>query len=111
MKIYRYISTLKAKEPKEKMPTHYLVAKENQGDEKSEFVASLWSKQYEKDGVKKNFLSGEMKSTYTDHTDSSKSREGYVIVKEKDLNELLKLAGEQDKAPEDDVIDESNIPF
>jgi len=92
------------------MPTHYIKAKENQGDQEGEFVASLWARTWEKDGVKKNWLSGEMKSTYTDHTDTSKSREGYVIVKEKDLNELLKLT-KQEETVEDDVIDESNIPF
>ena len=46
MKIYRLISTIKAKDPKEKQPTHYLVAKQDQTTEKGEVVASLWAKEY-----------------------------------------------------------------
>lgn len=109
MKIYRNISTIKAKDPKGKMPTHYLSAKENQGDQNGELVASLWARSGEKNGVKYNFLSGEMKRQWTDHTDPSKSRDGYVIIKEKDLNELLKLVG-QDNG-EEIVDDGSGIPF
>lgn len=110
MKIYKYISTIKAKDPKDKQPTHYLVAKEEQTTEKGEFVASLWAKEYtNKEGEVVRFLSGEMKASWTDHTDPSKSREGFVIIKERDLNELLKLTGEQDVevAPQED----DNIPF
>lgn len=110
MKIYKYISTVKAKEPKGKSPTHYLAAKENMNDPKGEIVASLWSKEFTKDGQTSRFLSGEMKSQWTDHTDPSKSREGYVIIRERDLNELMKLAGEQDVDVEDD-IPPSDIPF
>lgn len=85
MKIYKSISTVKAKEVVGNRPTHYLVAKENMGDQKGEFVASLWAK--ESNGSK--FLSGEMKAQYTDHTDASKSRKGFVIVEEAELNKLL----------------------
>lgn len=87
MKIYRTIATVKAKEVVGNRPTHYLVAKENQTDQKGEFVASLWAK--EVNGSK--FLSGEMKAQFTDHTDPSKSRKGYVIVEEVELDRLLRL--------------------
>ena len=30
-----------------------------------------------------------MKETWTDHTDKSKSRKGYVIVEEDELNKLI----------------------
>jgi len=107
MKIYRYISTIKAKDAEGKKPTHYLVAKEEQTTEKGEFVASLWAKTYKnKDGVEVKFLSGEMKAQWTDHTDPSKSRKGYVIVEEAELNKLLREVGdtseEADIPPEDD---------
>jgi len=107
---YKYIATLKAKDPQGNKPTHYLVAKENQGDPKGEFVASLWSK--EVNGSK--FLSGEMKAQYTDHTDSSKTREGYVIVKEMDLIKLQRLAekAEVDTEPnEAEEIPPEDVPF
>jgi len=97
MKIYKYIATTKAKDPQGQRPTHYLKAKENSGDKEGEFVASLWAKEFNNtDGTVSKFLAGEMKSQWTDHNDSSKNREGYVIVKESDLNELMKLLGEQD---------------
>lgn len=112
MKILRYISTVKAKDVTGNKPTHYLKARENQGDKDGELVASLWAKEYMKDGVPVKFLSGEMKSQWTDHTDPSKSREGFVIVKERDLNELLKLLGEQDVEVEDsEPHPGDNIPF
>ena len=112
MKIYKYIATVKARDPKGKMPTHYLSAKENQGDKEGVLVASLWSKEYVKDGATVRFLAGEMKSQYTDHTDPSKSRDGYVVIKESDLNELMKLLGEQDVAIEEsEPHPGDNIPF
>lgn len=89
IKIYRSISTVKAKDPQGNKPTHYLKAKENSGDPESEFVASLWAKEYTKDGVTSKFLSGEMKAQYTDHSDPTKSRKGFVIVEEVELNKLL----------------------
>jgi hypothetical protein len=119
MKIYRTIATLKAKEVVGNRPTHFLVAKENQGDQKGEFVASLWAK--ESNGSK--FLSGEMKAQYTDHTDSSKSRKGFVIVEEAELNKLvneLKTLKSSDvnvrtpegvEYPEEEDINEEDIPF
>lgn len=94
MKIYRYVSTTKAKDASGNKPTHYLKAKENQGDKDGEYVASLWTKEFEKDGEKIKFLSGEMKAQYTDHTDTSKSRKGFVVVEEAELNRLLKLEAE-----------------
>lgn len=112
MKTYRYIATTKAKDPQGNKPTHYLKAKEHQGDKESEFVASLWSKEFKSpDGEVSRFLSGEMKAQYTDHTDSSKNREGFVIVKERDLNELLKLVGEQDGEVADEPHEGDGIPF
>lgn len=109
MKIYKFISTVKAKDPKDKQPTHYLSAKQNQGDQNGELVASLWSNSMEKDGVKKAWLSGEMKSQYTDHTDSSKTRKGYVIVEEEELKQLLKKIPSE--TLEEDKIIEDNSPF
>jgi len=109
MKIYKFISTVKAKDPQGNKPTHYLSAKENQGDQNGELVASLWSKSMEKDGVKKAWLSGEMKAQYTDHTDTSKTRKGYVIVEEEELRQLLKQIP-QEKVDEDEVIQDNN-PF
>lgn len=88
IKIYKTISTVKAKEPKDNQPTHYLVAKENKESEQKEFVASLWAKSGEKDGVKYNFLSGEMSKKF----DGEKPREGFVIVKVSELEKVLKLA-------------------
>jgi hypothetical protein len=112
MKIYKYIATVRAKEPKDRMPTHYLSAKENQGDKDGELVASLWAKSGEKNGVKYNFLSGEMKSQWTDHTDPSKSRKGFVIVEEKELNRLLKLEKEVNgDTNSEEVVDDDGIPF
>ena len=119
MKTYRTIATVRAKEIVGNRPTHYLVAKENQGDQKGEFVASLWAK--ESNGSK--FLSGEMKAQYTDHTDPSKSRKGFVIVEEAELNKLLNelksfkssdvnvATPEGVDYPENDLIDEQDIPF
>lgn len=89
IKIYRSITTVKAKDPQGKQPTHYLKAKVNPGDPESEFVASLWAREVERDGVVSKFLSGEMKAQYTDHTDPTKSRKGFVIVEEAELNKLL----------------------
>jgi len=106
MKIYKFISTVKAKDPQGNKPTHYLSAKENQGDQNGELVASLWSKSMEKDGVKKAWLSGEMKAQYTD---TSKTRKGYVIVEEEELRQLLKQIP-QEKVDEDEVIQDNN-PF
>lgn len=95
MKIYRHVLTSKAKDPQGNKPTHYLKAFENKGDQTGEFVASLWSKVGKsQDGEAYKFLSGEMKSQYTDHTDHSKDRKGYVIVEEAELNRLLKLESE-----------------
>jgi len=92
MKIYKYIATIKAKDPQGNKPTHYLKAKENQGDKEGELVASLWAKEWKNlEGQVVKFLSGEMKSQWTDHTDPSKNRTGYVIIEEKELNRLLKL--------------------
>lgn len=108
MIIYKYISTIKAKDPKDKQPTHYLVAKSEQTEKEGVFVASLWSKEYKnKEGSVVKFLSGEMKSEWTDHTDTSKNRKGYVIVEEAELNKLLngsKLPPETlENAPQDDL--------
>lgn len=109
MKIYRIISTTKAKDAQGNKPTHYLKAKENQGDQSSEFVASLWAKEFKnQDGTISKFLSGEMKAQWTDHTDPSKSRKGYVIVEEAELNKLLKETGEPTEEPDIPVED---IPF
>lgn len=110
MKIYRFISTVRAKDPQGNKPTHYLSARENQGDQNGELVASLWSKTIEKDGVKKSWLSGEMKGEYKDHTEPTKSRKGYVIVEEAELNELIKNSTKP-VLVEEDIIDESEIPF
>lgn len=85
MKIYRTISTVKAKDPQGSKPTHYLVAKENRDSQDKEFVASLWAKSGEKDGQKYNFLSGEMSKKF-------ESKKGFVIVDEDELNQVLKLA-------------------
>ena len=109
MKIYRYISTIKAKESKDKQPSHYLVAKEQQTTEKGEFVAALWAKSYKnKSGEEVRFLSGEMKAQWTDHTDPSKNRKGFVIVEENELNKLLREVGEP--AEEADIPPE-DVPF
>lgn len=91
MKIYKYISTVKAKDPQGNKPTHYIKAKVNTGDPDSEgeFVASLWTREYTRDGITSKFLSGEMKSQWTDHNDPTKSRKGFVIVEEAELNKLL----------------------
>ena len=59
MKIYKYISTTKAKDPSGNKPTHYLKAKVNAGDQTSEFIASLWAKEFtNQDGTVSKFLSG-----------------------------------------------------
>ena len=112
MQIYRYLVTSKAKDPQGQRPTHYLKAFENKGDQTGEFVASLWAKEgKDRDGNGTyKFLSGEMKAQYTDHTDSSKSREGFVIVKEADLNRLLRLEREVsgEDAPESPEIDNTD---
>lgn len=96
MKIYKYLITSKAKNPQGNKPTHYLKASENKNDQTAEFVASLWAKEgKDRDGNGTyKFLSGEMKAQYTDHTDPSKSRQGFVIVEEAELNRLLKLERE-----------------
>lgn len=116
MKIYKYIATTKAKDAQGNKPTHYLKAKLNQGDKESEFVASLWSKEFKnQDGTVSKFLSGEMKAQYTDHTDPKKSRKGYVIVEEVELNRLLIL--EQEVNGTDTPVEpqkaqgEEEIPF
>ena len=81
IKIYKNISTIRAKEVSGNKPTHYLKAQTSREDE-GVLVASLWAKSGEKDGVKYNFLSGEMSTQYQD-------RPGYVIVNEQDLNGLI----------------------
>lgn len=104
MKIYRYILTSKAKDIQGNKPTHYLKAFEKQSDQTGEFVASLWtkeSKNREGNGTYK-FLSGEMKAQWTDHIDPSKSRKGFVIVEESELNKLLKLANVSAEPVEDE---------
>lgn len=112
MKILRYIATTKAKDPQGNKPTHYLKARENQGDKESEFVASLWAKEFKnQDGTVSKFLSGEMKSSWTDHSDPSKNREGYVIIKESDLNELMKLRGEQGVDTPPEALQGNSSPF
>lgn len=95
MKIYKYILTSKARDVTGQKPTHYLKAFENKGDQIGEFVASLWTKEgKDRDGNGTyKFLSGEMKAQWTDHTDTSKSRKGFVIVEEAELNKLIRLAG------------------
>lgn len=108
MKIYRYISTVKAKDQEGKKPTHYLKATVEKTDKEGELVASFWSKEWKSpEGEVKKFLSGEMKSQWTDHTDPKKSRKGYVIVEEAELNKLLngaKLPPETlDSAPQEDL--------
>ncbi len=109
MKIYRIISTVKAKDAGDKKPTHYLKAGIDKDDKKPEYVASLWAKEWKSpEGVVVKFLSGQMKDQWTDHTDPSKSRKGYVIVEEAELNKLLKDVGEP--AEEAEVVDE-DIPF
>jgi len=116
MKIYKFIETVKAKAVSGNLPTHYLKAKENQTDKDGELVASLWAKTWEnpETKVKSNWLSGQMKNEYKDHTDPSKSREGFVVVKEKELKELIaenkSLKGE---ASDDEIPtpSTSDIPF
>jgi len=82
LKIYKNISTIKAKDPQGSKPTHYLKATTSKEDRDGVLVASLWAKSGEKDGVKYNFLSGEMSTQYQD-------RPGFVIVNEQDLNSLI----------------------
>lgn len=109
MKIYKYIATTKAKDITGNKPSHFLKAKANQGDQESVFVASLWTKEFKnEDGVSK-FLSGEMKSEYVDHTDPKKSRKGYVIVEEAELNKLLRQLENKEDEPKSD--DDQELEF
>ena len=89
LKIYKSISTIKAKEATGNKPTHYLKAQINKDDKEGVLVASLWAKSGEKDGVKYNFLSGVMKDKFVDQDGNIPPREGYVIVSESELNGLL----------------------
>lgn len=89
IKQYKFISTIKAKNPVGNKPTHYLKATINKDDKEGELVASLWAKSGEKDGVKYNFLSGVMKDKFVDQDGNIPPREGYVIVSESELNGLL----------------------
>jgi len=117
MKIYKYIATVKAKPGTEKSPTHYLKAKENATDKDGEFVASMWAKEWKSpQGEIVKFLSGEMKAQWTDHTDPSKSRKGFVIIEESELNRLLKLEkevnGVEDTSVEpENALQADEIPF
>lgn len=112
IKIYKNISTIKAKEVSGSKPTHYLKAQLSREDKDGVLVASLWAKSGEKDGVKYNFLSGEMSTQYQD-------RPGYVIVSETDLNGLITALreykaklGEVDEDPSYPKNDNSEpIPF
>lgn len=112
MKIYRNISTVKAKDAQGKKPTHYLKASVDQNDKAPEFVASLWAKEWKTDeGTTVKFLSGQMKEQWTDHTDPTKSRKGFVIVEEADLNRLLKLEREVNGVEEVQTADTTEAPF
>ena len=102
IKIYKNISTIKAKEVSGSKPTHYLKAQLSREDKDGVLVASLWAKSGEKDGVKYNFLSGEMSTQYQD-------RPGYVIVSETDLNGLITALREY-KAKLGEVDDDPTYP-
>jgi hypothetical protein len=90
IKQYKEIATLQKKDVKEGQPSHYLKAKVNKDDKEGVIVASLWSKSYDNNGVTKRFLSGLMSEPYQD-------RDGYVIVSQKDLNNLIKVCQEMKK--------------
>ncbi len=116
IKIYRTISTVKAKEVSGNKPTHYLRAGTSKDDKEGELVASLWSKEY--NGSK--FLSGEMKKKWIDQDGNFPPREGYVIVKETDLSNLIQVLreykiklGEADTAIEEEMESANidDIPF
>ena len=112
LKIYKNISTVKAKEVSGSKPTHYLKATTSREDKEGVLVSSLWAKSGDKDGVRYNFLSGEMSTKYQD-------RQGYVIVNEEDLNNLLtalreykaKLGEAEDDPTYPKNEDSQDIPF
>jgi len=106
---YKSISTIQKKDVTGSQPTHYLKAQKDKDDKEGVFVASLWSKAYEKEGVTKKFLAGNMNDEYNGKT-------GYVIVSETDLDNLIKVCQEMKKKlggvdeyyPQND---NSEIPF
>ncbi len=90
-----------------KTPSHNVSMKVG---ESYAIVGAMWTKenQYGK------FLSGKLQDAWVDHTNNSKTRKGFVIVAEDELNALIKelksLKGEVENVPELDVIND-NIPF
>lgn len=116
LKIYKSISTIKAKDAQGNKPTHYLKAQINKDDKDGVLVASLWAKSGEKDGVKYNFLSGVMKDKFIDQDGKTPPRDGYVIVSETDLNGLITALREYKAKlgePADDypINDSTETPF
>mgnify|MGYP003591187212 FL=1 len=87
---YKFISTINKKEVTGSQPTHYLKATKGKDDKEGVFVASLWARSYENDGVTKRFLSGQMSDAFND-------KPGFVIVNEKDLDNLIARCQEMKK--------------
>lgn len=78
----------KKNKTKDNQPDRRVVAKV--GEEWVE-VAVGWVKKNEKGD---QYLTCQMTKTWVDHTDRTKSRDGFVIVSERELSELMKLAGQ-----------------
>ena len=87
---YKFISTINKKEVTGSQPTHYLKATKGKDDKEGVFVASLWARSYENDGVTKRFLSGQMSDAFND-------KPGFVIVNETDLDTLIARCQEMKK--------------
>lgn len=91
----------------EKQPDYKMSIKD--GDTFLE-ASAIWLKDA-KDGSK--FFSGMMQKVWRDHTDETKTRDGFVIVSENELNKLEKevayLKGET--LPIEPALDTSEIPF
>lgn len=103
MKTFKNFSIFRSKpSDNEKAPTHRISSKDG---EVFLDVGACWTKDTAK-GDK--FLSCSLNNIYVDHTDKTMSRDGFVIVLEKDLNKLLNeiklLKGEalEEDIPEED---------
>lgn len=105
IKKYKNFSIFKSKpNDNEKAPTHRMSMK-NEGSEIFLDIGACWTKETK---AGDRFLSAKLSDIYVDHTDKIKSRRGYVIVDEQELekmeNEIKIARGESliEDIPEED---------
>lgn len=98
-----------------KMPSHRIACRLVEGG-KGETIGKCWTK----DGKYGKYLSGSLNDVYIDHSDSSKSREAFCVVKESDLDYLESMVStgvankpstKTSPGVSGEVIDLNDVPF